>query len=52
MVGSLLAGFFGGRWLDVRFGTRPWLTLCGLLLGIAAGLLTLIRILRTGGEGP
>ena len=26
-----------GYWLDQRFGTVPWLSLCGLLLGLMAG---------------
>lgn len=34
---SIFLGLAGGHWLDGRFGTRPWLTLFGLLLGISAG---------------
>ena len=26
-----------GYWLDQRFGTVPWLSVCGLLLGLVAG---------------
>ncbi|MGI5920585.1 MAG: AtpZ/AtpI family protein [Syntrophomonadaceae bacterium] len=31
-------GYFGGRWLDARFDTQPWLTLLGFLVGVAAGI--------------
>ncbi len=38
LIVSPLVGFFLGGWLDRRFGTSPWLTLAGLLLGfVAAG---------------
>jgi ATP synthase protein I len=36
---GLAAGYFADRWL----GTRPWLTLIGLGLGIAAGFVNLFR---------
>ncbi len=36
-----------GHWLDGRFGSRPWLTLCGALLGMAIGFYNFIAtILR------
>jgi ATP synthase protein I len=38
MIG-LGAGYYADRWL----GTTPWLTLVGLLLGIAAGFVNLFR---------
>jgi ATP synthase protein I len=34
---SVLVGLFGGRWLDSKLGTAPWLTWIGLGLGIIAG---------------
>lgn len=38
IVLSMVFGFFGGRWLDGRFGTAPWLSMVGLAFGlIAAG---------------
>lgn len=37
----LLAGLFGGQWLDRRFGTGPWLMLLGMLLGGGAGFYTM-----------
>ena len=39
----VLAGFFGGRWLDARFASAPWLTLGGAALGLAVGLYSAIR---------
>jgi ATP synthase protein I len=43
---SIFLGLFGGHWLDQRFATRPWLTLVGLLLGLAAGFKGLYRVAR------
>jgi ATP synthase protein I len=37
MVVSILLGLFLGLWLDRRLDTRPWLTLAGLAVGVAAG---------------
>ena len=34
---SVLLGLFGGRWLDGKLGTDPWLTWIGLGLGIVTG---------------
>jgi ATP synthase protein I len=39
---GLVAGYYGDRWL----GTKPWLTLVGLLFGIAAGFVSLFRSLK------
>ena len=32
-----------GTWADRRFGTDPWLTVTGSLVGIGAGMYLLIR---------
>jgi ATP synthase protein I len=38
LVAGPLIGFFGGKWLDGRFGTEPWLMIAGVILGfVAAG---------------
>lgn len=38
LIVSPLVGFFLGNWLDGKLGTRPWLTLIGLVFGfVAAG---------------
>ena len=46
LVVATLIGFFGGRWLDGKLGTEPWLALVGLLLGVAAGSKTLFQMAR------
>jgi len=43
LVVPLLVGVFGGRWLDRRVGTTPWLVLVGAVLGAAAGMLSVYR---------
>jgi F0F1-type ATP synthase assembly protein I len=52
LVVPLLVGLFGGQWLDRRFGTAPWLLLTGVIVGAAAGVLSLYRrIVPPGGTG-
>jgi F0F1-type ATP synthase assembly protein I len=52
LVVPLLAGLIGGRWLDARFGTRPWLVLAGAVAGAAAGMWTFFRrVVPPGGAG-
>ena len=34
---------YGGLWLDRQLGTKPWLLLAMVLLGIVGGMLHLIR---------
>ena len=43
---SIAVGYFGGRWLDGKFGTEPWLQWFGLALGLAAGVRSLYRVVR------
>jgi hypothetical protein len=44
---SLAIGFFSGRWLDARLGTKPYLALTGFFLGIVAAGLALYRVGRS-----
>jgi ATP synthase protein I len=37
VVVAIFLGMGFGLWLDGRLGTRPWLMVAGLVLGIAAG---------------
>jgi F0F1-type ATP synthase assembly protein I len=37
MLAGPLVGLFGGRWLDSLFGTKPWIEMIGLVLGLIAG---------------
>lgn len=41
---GVVVGYFGGRWLDGRLGTH-WLYILGLILGAAAGLFQVVRLL-------
>jgi ATP synthase protein I len=43
---STVVGLLGGRWLDQKLSTEPFLTIVGLLLGVAAGFLSLFRALK------
>jgi F0F1-type ATP synthase assembly protein I len=45
---ALVIGYFVGAWLDGKFGTT-WIKIVGILLGIAAGFVQLIRL--AGSEG-
>jgi F0F1-type ATP synthase assembly protein I len=40
---SVLFGFLGGRWLDGRFGTDPWLMFVGLFFGVVTAARFLYR---------
>jgi len=41
---SVLLGFWGGRFLDHRLGSEPWLMVVGVLLGVAAGTIGIYRV--------
>ncbi|MFI5308261.1 MAG: AtpZ/AtpI family protein [Polyangiales bacterium] len=43
---SVVVGMLGGRWLDGKLSTAPWLMLLGLVLGVIAGFRSLYRSLR------
>lgn len=40
---SIAFGLFFGYWLDKRLGTDPWMLMIFTLLGVAAGLIALVR---------
>ncbi|MBM7585257.1 F0F1-type ATP synthase assembly protein I [Bacillus pakistanensis] len=46
LVGALLIGIFGGRWLDREIGTEPLFLIIGLLLGLATGIYAMLRTVR------
>ena len=46
LVVATVLGLAGGYYLDRWLGTSPWLTLIGLLLGIAAGFVNLFRSIK------
>jgi F0F1-type ATP synthase assembly protein I len=40
-------GFAGGYWLDGQLGSTPWLSLLGFAMGLAAGVLNVVRTMRS-----
>jgi ATP synthase protein I len=46
LVGSILVGIFGGRWIDRQFDTEPLFLIIGLLLGLATGVYAMLRTVR------
>jgi ATP synthase protein I len=49
---STVVGLLGGRWLDAKLGTAPWLTLAGLLLGLIAGFRSFYLTARKQTQAP
>lgn len=43
LVTCIVLGFLGGRWLDGKWGTDPWLGIAGFVVGSLAGFLQLFR---------
>jgi len=41
-----LVGYFGGRWLDGRLGSTPWLQYVFLALGFGAAVRYIVRVVR------
>jgi F0F1-type ATP synthase assembly protein I len=41
---AVVLGMLAGRWADRRWHTEPWLTLVGLLIGLAAAGRELYRL--------
>jgi ATP synthase protein I len=50
LVVATVIGLAGGYYLDRWLGTSPWLTLVGLLFGIAAGFVNLFRTVNRAGR--
>lgn len=46
LVGSILIGIFGGKWIDGKLETFPLFLIIGLLLGLATGIYTMIRLVQ------
>jgi ATP synthase protein I len=46
LVVATVIGLAGGYYLDRWLGTSPWLTLIGLMFGIAAGFVNLFRTVK------
>ena len=43
---SILAGFFGGLWIDRKIGTEPLFAIILALLGAAGGFINLVQTLK------
>lgn len=43
---AIALGYFGGQYLDRKFGTGPWLEYVGLVAGIGAAIKALVRVTR------
>lgn len=43
---SVVIGLLGGRWLDQRLGTTPWLMMLLLVLGLVAGFRNVLRAVQ------
>ncbi|BDG49114.1 MULTISPECIES: AtpZ/AtpI family protein [Parageobacillus] len=46
LVGSILVGVFGGKWIDGKFHTEPIFLIVGLFIGLAAGVYAMLRLIR------
>ncbi|MGB5813165.1 MAG: AtpZ/AtpI family protein [Polyangiales bacterium] len=44
---SMALGVLGGRWLDGKLGTGPWLQWIGFAFGLAAGAMSLYTVTRS-----
>jgi ATP synthase protein I len=51
LVGSILIGIFGGRWLDGIWGTTPLFLIIGLLLGLSTGIYTMLQTVQHFNSG-
>jgi ATP synthase protein I len=43
---AIAIGYLGGRWLDHKFGTTPWLTCVGFFSGVGAAVKAIVRVTR------
>jgi ATP synthase protein I len=46
LAGATVVGAFGGMWLDDQVHTKPLFLVIGLLLGLAAGVYSTIRLIN------
>ena len=44
---AIFIGYLGGRFLDRKLGTDPWISYAGLLAGIGAAVKALLRVIRS-----
>jgi ATP synthase protein I len=46
LVGMTLVGLFGGMWVDQQIHTTPLFLVIGLLLGLGAGVYSMIQLVN------
>jgi len=46
MAACLAGGYYGGSYLDSKFGTEPWLLIASLLLALTGGVLEVCNMLK------
>lgn len=46
LLGSILVGVFGGRWLDSHFGTNSLFLIIGLFIGIGTGTFGVVMVVK------
>ena len=46
MAACVAGGYYGGRYLDSKFGTEPWLLIASLLLCLAVGVVEICNMLK------
>ena len=44
---AIIIGYLGGRFLDRKLRTDPWISYAGLLAGIGAAIKALLRVIRS-----
>jgi F0F1-type ATP synthase assembly protein I len=44
---AIIIGYLGGRFLDRKLGTEPWISYAGLLAGMGAAIKALVRVVRS-----
>ena len=48
---AVVLGWLGGRWIEKRWGGAPWVSLVGVLFGVASGFRELYRIAKSVSRG-
>jgi F0F1-type ATP synthase assembly protein I len=46
MAICLVGGYYGGSYLDSKFGTEPWLLIATLLLSLTGGVVEVCNMLK------
>jgi ATP synthase protein I len=50
LIVSMALGYYGGRWLDGRWGAGGWLTAAGALIGVVIGFYSIWKASQTMGR--